>query len=489
MTHSPKTDTLILTGAGILFALLTLLVGFYHEPWADEAQAWLIAREGGFWDILATYARQEGQPPLWHILLRSLILLGFPYRCFFLIPWVFGVAGVAVFLKKAPFPVWFRVCVPFTYFIFFQYTIVARQYCTALLFLSLLAALYPQRLTHPIRYGVVLGLFAFSSTPGALIAGSLYFLFLCDLLSGRERRRTAYGIAAALFACFVALAWVVFPDLTNPFIDGKYDHISPFEKLLSDMPRIVALPFFSSDDDVLSVGNIFWYVGTVLFVLLWFRDDRKKLLPIAILFGPLLLFFAMVHFAVWHLGYVFLLLLFCLWIFYQQKRFASFKRNPFLWIWAALFVVQIGWSGFLAVFDIRKPYAQGQQMAAYIRPYLSSKPVIIGTSFWSCVIAPYFPDKLFANYDHHFWSFTAQTKQYDLPSFSESDKSPDIILYHPYHTDCFGAKDEEEFIESLDKTQYVAKTFSSYVAKKNGDEYIPTIIYIKKSLISAKENK
>ena len=104
-------------------------------------------------------------------------------------------------------------------------------------------------------------------------------------------------------------------------------------------------------------------------------------------------------------------------------------------------------------------------------------------------MAPYFPDKLFANYDHHFWSFTAQTKQYNLPSFLESDKSPDIILYHPYHTECFGAKEQEEFIESLDKTQYVGKTFSSYVAKKNGDEYIPAIIYIKKSLISAKENK
>ena len=29
----------------LLFAILTFFIGLHHEPWADEAQAWLIARD------------------------------------------------------------------------------------------------------------------------------------------------------------------------------------------------------------------------------------------------------------------------------------------------------------------------------------------------------------------------------------------------------------------------------------------------------------
>ena len=36
----------------ISFLLLSLFVTYHHEPWADEAQAWLIARDSDVWEIL-----------------------------------------------------------------------------------------------------------------------------------------------------------------------------------------------------------------------------------------------------------------------------------------------------------------------------------------------------------------------------------------------------------------------------------------------------
>jgi hypothetical protein len=41
----------------------------YHEKWADEAQAWLIARDLSLWRIFSYELRYEGSPGLWHLIL------------------------------------------------------------------------------------------------------------------------------------------------------------------------------------------------------------------------------------------------------------------------------------------------------------------------------------------------------------------------------------------------------------------------------------
>src|SRR4051812_40575150 len=48
-----------------------------HEPWFDEAQAWLIARDATLWEILGRMS-YEGSPPLWHLLLAPLAKAGAP---------------------------------------------------------------------------------------------------------------------------------------------------------------------------------------------------------------------------------------------------------------------------------------------------------------------------------------------------------------------------------------------------------------------------
>ena len=60
-----------------MFIAIAAAASFYHEPWSDEAQAWLIARDLSIPQILRimTY---EGSPPLWHLLLKALIWLHLP---------------------------------------------------------------------------------------------------------------------------------------------------------------------------------------------------------------------------------------------------------------------------------------------------------------------------------------------------------------------------------------------------------------------------
>ena len=37
-----------------LFIVLFFIVSFFHEPWGDEAQAWLIARDASYYCLLYT---------------------------------------------------------------------------------------------------------------------------------------------------------------------------------------------------------------------------------------------------------------------------------------------------------------------------------------------------------------------------------------------------------------------------------------------------
>lgn len=113
----------------LLYCGLHLATTVFHEPWYDEAEAWQIARCASVKDILFTIPHYEGHPPLWHLILAIPAKLNLPYELSLsLISLLFSALAVALFLKYAPFPKWVKVFVPFTYFAFYQYSVIARPY-------------------------------------------------------------------------------------------------------------------------------------------------------------------------------------------------------------------------------------------------------------------------------------------------------------------------------------------------------------------------
>src|SRR5205807_46535 len=132
----------------------------HHEPWFDEAQAWLLGRDTTLWDLLAHRLRYEGTPGLWHALLWLAAHAGLPFSGLWLISATLAVAGAFVILTRAPFPYWLRVGTVFSYFVAYQYAIVARSYALDLVLIPLIAARFAERLRRPVLYGVLLGLAA-----------------------------------------------------------------------------------------------------------------------------------------------------------------------------------------------------------------------------------------------------------------------------------------------------------------------------------------
>ena len=61
------------------------VVGAHHEPWLDESQAWLIARDSSLGQLLVERVRYEGTPGIWHLLLWLCIRLGLPFAGLYLV--------------------------------------------------------------------------------------------------------------------------------------------------------------------------------------------------------------------------------------------------------------------------------------------------------------------------------------------------------------------------------------------------------------------
>lgn len=156
---------------GILFAL--------HEPWRDEANVWLMAKELSPVTLFREI-KYQGHPCLWYLLVMPFAKAGLPFRTIEALSLL--VMGVCAwfFLWKAPFHGITKACCLFSPIFTYFYPVVARNYCLIALLLVILAWQFPKRNIHCVRYGVLLGLLVQADTIAIAQAGMLSAMWLLE---------------------------------------------------------------------------------------------------------------------------------------------------------------------------------------------------------------------------------------------------------------------------------------------------------------------
>jgi hypothetical protein len=158
----------------IIYFIGRIVVGFFHEPWYDEAVAWQIAKSASLYDIIFEIPHYEGHPPLWHLILLPFAKLGVPYEFSLkFVSLVFSGSAVILLVFKSPFPRIIRLLLPFTYFLFYQYGVISRPYSVMILLFFVMALVYKERNNKPWKYTIVLALLCFISAYGILISAGL----------------------------------------------------------------------------------------------------------------------------------------------------------------------------------------------------------------------------------------------------------------------------------------------------------------------------
>ena len=227
----------------------------YHEPWADEAQAWLIARDAGPVELFTHVLRYEGSPGLWHLLLMGPAKAGLPYWTSHVLAGIIAAGGVFLLLRYSEIPLIPRLLLPFTFFLLYQYAVVARSYVLLPLLLGAIAIVYPDRDRRTLLFALLLCLLANANTHGMLIALALAAIYMVGgwrkwrTMDGLTRRR--HIIAMGVFGATILLVVLelLFPaDLASPAVwkqDTMARGIAMNALLLGDAIALPRMPWLS----------------------------------------------------------------------------------------------------------------------------------------------------------------------------------------------------------------------------------------------------
>jgi hypothetical protein len=377
--------------ASILLSGVMVAVAMHHEPWSDEAQAWLIARDSTPLHIVVHGIRYEGTPPLWHLLLWIPAQLGFPYWTLKLVGIAAALAGAALFALNPRVPTFLCILIPFTYFFAYQYSVISRSYC---LFLPILGFLTYRHQEHPERpgpYSAALNALAWVSAHGAVLAVALLAERMHNLakrwacLEPSVRRSHCWWLAGTglSFALIGAMVW---PPSDQNFIpilwtNAGFIHVVGFVAVSAFHRYILA-------GVLLLITSLFWF------------EHRGVLRLFLVGFGALGLFSALVYSAIWHTGLTFLFWAYCIWLGYQCSEASAptwLSRAGSLAIVVVL-VTQVWYTGRAYVFDINSPYSGSLETARFLQATLQPGDQVFGDGFRVVALQPYFKSNLFANY-------------------------------------------------------------------------------------------
>lgn len=186
----------------MVYASIVAWLTVHHEPWPDEAQAWLIARDNSFTGMLRQI-HYEGSPALWHVLLWIETRIGFSYAGMHWVSSGLGLLSAFVLLRFSPFPRWAKLLLPFGSFLLFHAPIIARSYGLSILLMLVLAALYRATRTNFIPACVACGLLANTSLYGLTAAVGFGMLFVAR---GSRRRQKPFGAGLLIVCGFMLIA-------------------------------------------------------------------------------------------------------------------------------------------------------------------------------------------------------------------------------------------------------------------------------------------
>jgi len=193
----------------LCYAVLVAVGILHHEPWADEAQAWQLSRCLSVPDLLIHHLRYEGHPGLWYVVLWCLNRLHVSYAGMHWFTGLMATCGVGLLIFRAPFPRSVRYVLPFTFYLAFQYAVVARGYALAPLLLFAVAVVW--RRSSLLLLAVLLGFLA--NLELFFIPVSLGFAVLVGFEIHRAQRaaRLVWASAIVLAVLCVLSLVTVFP--------------------------------------------------------------------------------------------------------------------------------------------------------------------------------------------------------------------------------------------------------------------------------------
>ncbi len=354
-------------------AVFAAVIGFTalrHEPWADEAQAWLLARDSGIAELWTRLLHYEGTPGLWHTLLSALIQVGLTYGGFNGVSVLAACGAAWVFIRFSPFPLVIRFVTPFTYYLLYQYGVIARSYSLVPILMFLCALFWTK--ASPL---VLTGLLCLVAATGAHALALAVAVWLALAVEGRQSVASAALFAVVLIG-FAVSAWPA-PDVAFPF----RAQLTP--ERAWGVSAVVLREAFTGET-LSSIAAV-----AISLPFLW----RGKGLILFSASGLLLCGVSVgVYWNAWSQGLLFLAWLLAMWV-----ATIRVKLTPLAWAAFAILIPAQCCATFRSVsYDLNNAYSGSKLAAAYLNTYPPSTPMY-AIGYPCTAIQPYFDRNVFYN--------------------------------------------------------------------------------------------
>ena len=290
----------------LIYSILIIITVMHHEPWRDEAQAWLISRDIPFFTMF-TQMGYEGTPALWHIILAPFAKLGAPYIMLNIINLLIAVFAVIIFVFRSPFTIFTKILFVFSYYMAWEYAIIARNYTISILLLFIIASIYPDRFRKPIKYAIMLLLLFNTNVYSFFISVPLVIIFIYESINKKEfNKRIFIGILIMALGAISSFLQILPP---KDIIHGGF-----FSFFVLKAPLIaIKNGFFPHLHGVLlRIISLFIIILTFIYL---FRKSRHVLFFLLFSFIGLFYIFIFKHTGCFrHFGYILVIILFSFWI-------------------------------------------------------------------------------------------------------------------------------------------------------------------------------
>ena len=385
----------------LIYIAAVSFVTYFHEPWFDEAQSWIIARDVSIRDIIFYIPHYEGHPPLWHLYLLPFAKSGMPYELGIkLASIIVNAAAIALIIFKAPFKKIIRYLIPFTYYFFFMYGVVSRCYSFTMLGFVLMAVTYKHRNSKPFGYILSMMLVCASTAYGIMFCAGTAIVWLIEIIREdkiksfipRFIKDKRFAALAALLLYAVVLVLLILPR-NNTFAANLQEYenplilrllymffLAPLEaSFFTPIPGNYTLMFYKLIPRVIFPGlAMFLVLGTILYFI---GKNFKTLFILILPYALFALFAGSVYFTEHHASIITYFLLFWFWISFDSsvpfdlpdKIKSSIspvnmdKAKKIAWLLpAALIGIPIYWNIVTCAMDIQVNYSSAKEIAAFV---------------------------------------------------------------------------------------------------------------------------
>lgn len=338
---------------------------------------------------------------------------------------IIAAASVFVLVRYSPFTLTHKILLSFSYYLFFEYSIVARNYALGVLLVFMACTLFRHRNRFPIVFAIVIFLLSHTSVFGTIFGFGMVLVVLAEYilfgsiqeLARVECHRRAIAALIVLGGFGTAIlqlslpadsglptSWVLNPSIIHAgiirdvFINAYMPMPNPHLRFWGGNP-LLSTP--------LLYGIILVWLGFVVYVFCRFLYRRpSSLILYAVVSTGLCVFFATKFSgSKRHQGYLFIALIVALWIHRDcaayENRFSHGLCKGVLWSSASksfttLLIVHVIAACIAISLDLAFPFSAAKETAAFLKSSgLESAEIIGDRSPEASAVAGYLSHKLF----------------------------------------------------------------------------------------------